>query len=136
MALAGMPIDQPSWRISLEDPRDPERVLAVLIVDQGAVATSTITKRHWYVGDQLRHHIIDPRTGKSCIPAWMSMTVITEKATYAEAFAKALLIAGPQEALEICAGVPGLRWIGISQDGSLWGSQESKELIDVSAQRS
>ena len=131
MALTGFPEGQPGWKISLEDPRDSNRVLAVLTVGPGAVATSSVTKRHWLVGDQPRNHIIDPRTGLSIQPAWLSVTVVTEKATHAEAFAKAFLISNPEEAPGMAAREPGLRWLAVRPDGSIWGTLDSKELMDV-----
>lgn len=45
----------PAWRIGIEDPHDPRRVLAVVPVHDGAVATSGLAHRG--------AHIIDARTG-------------------------------------------------------------------------
>jgi thiamine biosynthesis lipoprotein len=45
----------PAWRIGIEDPHDPQRVVAVVPVRNGAVATSGRVHR----GD----HIVDARTG-------------------------------------------------------------------------
>ena len=47
--------DSPDWRIGIEDPRDPSRVVAVVPVRTGAVATSGRAHR----GD----HVVDARTG-------------------------------------------------------------------------
>ena len=131
MVMFGLPHRQPGWQVSLEDPRDPQKVLAALNVGPGALATSSVTRRQWRVGDQLRHHIIDPRSGQPCEPTWLSVTVFAPKATHAEAFAKALLIASQQEAPRLAAQLPGLRWMAVSPDGSLWGTQESEDLIHV-----
>jgi thiamine biosynthesis lipoprotein len=43
------------WRVGVEDPRDPSRVLAVVPVRNGGVATSGSTHRG--------HHIVDARSG-------------------------------------------------------------------------
>jgi thiamine biosynthesis lipoprotein len=128
-AICGFPEEQPNWQISLEDPRDPQQILAILRTGPGALATSSVTKRKWIQGNQTRHHIIDPRIGQPAEPSWLSVTVWTQKATYAEAFAKALLIAAPLEGPALAARVPGLRFIAVDTDGSLWGPSESKEMI-------
>lgn len=131
MAIIGRPAGEDFWQISLEDPRDSEQVLAILKVGPGAVATSTITKRHWLQGDQSRNHIIDPRVGFSIDPEWLSVTVYSSKASVAEAFAKTILIAGPEQGLELAARVEGLTFIAVEPDGSLWGTPQSKEIVYV-----
>jgi len=47
--------DREPWRVGIEDPLDPNRVLAVVPVRRGAVATSG----HAHRG----RHVVDPRTG-------------------------------------------------------------------------
>ena len=59
----------------------------------------------------------------------MSVSVWMERASCAEAFAKALLVAAPQEATALAARIPGLRFIAVENDGSLWGLHNSKEMI-------
>jgi len=131
MVFVGVPASQTTWRVSLEDPRDEQCMLAVLHVGAGSLATSTITRRRWMQGNQPRHHIIDPRTGAPAEINWLSISVYTEKATYAEAFAKALLIAGPTGAAGLATRLPNLNFIAVRQDGSLVGTPASKELIYV-----
>ncbi len=120
-----------AWQIALEDPRAPDQVLAILNVGPGALATSTVTRRRWQQGDQLRHHIIDPRDGLPARSSWLSVTVFTEKATDAEALAKALLIADPRSGALLAGRVAGLRFVAVQSDGTLWGTAASQEIIDV-----
>ena len=47
--------DSPDWRIGIEDPHDPTRVVAVVPVRTGAVATSGLAHRGG--------HVVDARTG-------------------------------------------------------------------------
>jgi thiamine biosynthesis lipoprotein len=130
MFLIGLPEAEGIWRITLEDPCDSTRALAVLRVPGGAVATSSVTRRRWMHGAQSRHHIIDPRSGEPASTEWLSMTVIAGHAAQAEAFAKALLIAGPAHAQAIADRAGGIDFVGVRRDGSLWGSRNSKELIE------
>ena len=59
------------------------------------------------------------------------MTVYTEKATYAEAFAKALLIAGPDRAWDLAERVEDLQFVAVQKDGGLVGNSDILELNDV-----
>jgi FAD:protein FMN transferase len=119
------------WRVALEDPRDPRQTLAVLRVGPGALVTSSLTRRRWTQRGQPRHHIIDPRTGQPAEPPWLSVTVFAPRAAVAEAFAKAILLAGWDGALTLAQRVPNLRFIAVNPDGGLWGTPESMEMIDV-----
>ena len=59
----------------------------------GAVCTSTSTKRRWMTADGERHHIIDPRGGRSTVGVrWVS--VIAARATQAEVLTKAVFVSG------------------------------------------
>ncbi len=122
--LIGLPEGLKQWPVALEDPLQTENILTTLNVDPGAVATSTVTKRVWQQAGKNRHHIIDPRTGEPAVSDWISVTVIAPHACEAEVFAKALLIAGPQEAEGIIrrSGVP-LSFLAVDQELKIWGNQ-------------
>jgi FAD:protein FMN transferase len=129
MFMVGYPDGLEQWPIVLEDPLQPDTTLTSFRVDPGAVATSSITKRTWRQAGMSRHHIIDPRTGKPALSNWISVTVIAPHAHQAEVFAKALLIAGPQEAQEIArnSGIE-FSYLAVDQEKKIWGNQESIEV--------
>ncbi|MET3803253.1 thiamine biosynthesis lipoprotein [Nakamurella sp. UYEF19] len=80
---------RPAWRIGIEDPADPARVLAVVPIRNGAVATSGTAHRG--------SHLIDPRTGGA--PAGVaSVTVITDSLTWADIDATAAYVHGANAA--------------------------------------
>ncbi len=127
----GLPAGETSWRITLEDPLDAGRGLAVLKVGPGAVATSATTKRRWKQDSKARHHLIDPRTQQPAEGDWISVTVIAPHTPEAEVLAKCLLIGGPQEAERLAATMLGVEFIAIDKNKQLWGSKHSRELLDV-----
>ena len=89
------------WRIGVEDPADPTRVLAVLPVFTGAVATSGTAHRGL--------HLVDARTGRP--PAGVaSVTVVAGSLTWADIDATAAYAQGAQAAqwLETRPGRSGL----------------------------
>jgi thiamine biosynthesis lipoprotein len=88
------------WTVRVADPWDPEGWLAEVELRgrRRAVATSSTLRRRWRVGGEVRHHLIDPRTGRPAEGPVVQATVWAESATAADVLAKALLLAGPEGA--------------------------------------
>jgi len=128
MALLGLPTGEPAWEISLEDPLDPEEVMAIMKVPAGGLATSTVTRRQWQQDGQPRHHIIDPRSGEPANTHWLSVTVHAPSAVAAEVFAKALLIAGPAEVQTLLSRVSGLQYSAVDRYGVINGNLKVTEI--------
>lgn len=61
---------------------------------RGALATSGISRRRWYQGGMLRHHLLDPRSGLPVQNEIWSVTVAAERCEQAEVAAKAALLLG------------------------------------------
>jgi thiamine biosynthesis lipoprotein len=132
MFLIGRPSEEPFWRLTVEDPLDARRALAVLRVgSETAIATSSVTRRRWMQDGKPRHHLIDPRTGEPARSDWRSVTVIADRMTRAEALAKALLIDQGRTSGRMIDREPAAIFIAVDEHGSLWGSPGSKELLDV-----
>lgn len=99
-----------SWSIGVADPRNPGFDLAVLdlggsaIADQFGVATSGTSVHRWVVQGEARHHLIDPRTGRSAVTDVVQATVVAGSARVAEALAKTAVILGSQRGLQFLAG--------------------------------
>lgn len=103
--------DGDGWVVAVEDPRDPGRELARLGLASGAVATSSRLARMWTRADGgLAHHLIDPATGRPSTAGALAVTVAAGEGWWAEAAAKAALLAGPAEGTAMLdqAGIPGL----------------------------
>ena len=84
--------DRP-WRIGIEDPHDPRRILATVPLRDGAVATSGTAHRG--------AHLVDARTGRAPVGV-ASVTVIDRSLTRADVDATAAYARGPDAA----------RWLG------------------------
>ncbi|MCE3553267.1 FAD:protein FMN transferase [Pseudonocardia sp. RS11V-5] len=81
--------DDAPWRIGVEDPRDPGRLVAVIPIRTGAVATSGAAHR--------AAHVVDARTGLP--PSGLgSVTVIAPSLTVADVDATAAYALGPDAA--------------------------------------
>ena len=129
MFMIGLPENQSSWQVDLENPLDPEQNVAVLNVGPGAIATSSIVKRSWMQDQHHRHHLIDPRSGKPAETDWLSVTVIAPHAAKAEVFAKVLLIGGKSAAASLTARHIDIYVIAVDHHGLLWGSNNIQEVL-------
>ncbi len=129
MFLIGQPQGQAVWEVVLEDPLDPSRDLMTLLVEGGAVATSSVTKRTWNQEGMKRHHIINPHTGGPAESPWLSVTVFAPKAVLAETFAKAILIAGPNQSQSLLDDHPEISFLAVDAEGYIWTSPTEKERI-------
>ena len=102
LAVRGNGPDGDGWTASVEDPSDPTRSLAVLQMWESSCATSSTGRRHWVQDGQLRHHLIDPRTGRPSASGLRSVTVIADSTVDAEVWSKSLLIAGDDVIADNC----------------------------------
>jgi thiamine biosynthesis lipoprotein len=98
MFLEGHPGEgKRKWTVEVLDPVTLEGNLAALSVRDQAVATSAITRRRWQVGGQVRHHLIDPRTGQPVDNGLAAVTVVAPTTQLADVLAKTALILGLEE---------------------------------------
>ncbi len=87
------------WLVGVEDPaaQDPAAAepLAVVTVEAGAVATSSVRVRNWVGPDGTAvHHLVDPRTGEPAHTGLIAVTVAAADPAWAEVWSKALFLAG------------------------------------------
>jgi FAD:protein FMN transferase len=74
--------------------------VVTLGLERGALATSGSDRRRWVRGGEERHHLIDPRTGRSAESDVLRVTVFADDAVEAEVLAKLLFLTGADEATE------------------------------------
>jgi thiamine biosynthesis lipoprotein len=101
--------------VAVEHPASPEPV-ALLGVQDGAVATSTTLRRRWSAGGQPRHHLIDPWTGAPSTSDLTLAAVVAAEGWAAEVLAKAVLLRGSERAFELVAGL-GADALTVDRDG-------------------
>jgi thiamine biosynthesis lipoprotein len=105
------------WAVAVADPNDPDRVIDTLALDRGAVASTWRTQRTWTVDGDVRHHLIDPRTGSPASTGLAGVTVISGHGWLAEVLAKAAFLAGREHAGPLLTA-NGASAIAVDDDGS------------------
>jgi thiamine biosynthesis lipoprotein len=93
LAVLGLPPDERQWSIAVPGRNCHWRIPLVA----GAVATSGIAKRHWTQGGEVRHHLLDPRTGLPAQTGLWSVTVAAGRCAQAEVAAKVAFVLGRRE---------------------------------------
>lgn len=103
IVMAGLPGNDDSWRIAVEDERSPsdhtrEQLIVRLDPAEGphAIATSSTLYRRWAGGT--RHHVMDPRTGLEASTELVQATVWCGAGWLAEISATAALLMPAEQA--------------------------------------
>ena len=90
----GQKPDGSDWVIGIADPLQPDNSVGELRVGETAVVTSGSYQRNFTVRGKTYHHIIDPSTGYPAESGLLSVTVLCEDGTIADALSTALFITG------------------------------------------
>lgn len=90
-----------AWSVGIQNPSNPENVKVAIQLNAGeSIVTSGTYQRYFEWQGQRYSHIINPNTGHPA-QGFASVTVLHADATTADAAATALLIAGPDNWLQI-----------------------------------
>ena len=88
------------WAVALEQPETGRRAVhGVIELEDVAVATSGDYRRYLAVGEARLAHSMDPRSAAPVNNSVASVTVLASSCMHADAWATALLVAGPGEGL-------------------------------------
>lgn len=86
------------WRIGVVDPEADaaggDRPVRTVALRDRALCTSGDYRNSLAGGAALRHHVFDPRTGRSAVSGVASASLLADSAAVADAFATAMLVLG------------------------------------------
>ncbi len=95
IVLGGSGPDGGPWSVGIEDPSGSGEHVAVIALEAGAVATSSVVVNRWRAPDgRLVHHLIDPATGEPGGSGLLAVTVTAADPAWAEVWSKTLFLAG------------------------------------------
>jgi thiamine biosynthesis lipoprotein len=117
--------DNKSWRIALERPLPGEQVLHKVVTmpkDLPFAVMTSGTYRHYFDENGVRYsHILDARNGRPITHDLVSVTVIHQNPTIADAWSTALLCLGQHE---------GLKAANTNNIAAFFIQQQGNELIE------
>ena len=102
LRAVGSHVDGRPWRVAMEGPgeTEPGTFGTIDLVDE-AIATSGDFRDYYEYMGVLYAHIIDPRTGFPIRYRGFSVSVVHPDATFADAWATALTVLGPEDGFEL-----------------------------------
>lgn len=117
LKAGGMKFGQP-WTIGIQDPRNPEKIMARISISDAAVATSGDYEKFFIHGDRRYHHILNPRNG---FPAegCQSVTILCKDGMTADALATAVFVLGPEKGYSLCQKMEGVDCLIVDKGGKI-----------------
>ncbi|MDQ3263743.1 MAG: FAD:protein FMN transferase [Myxococcota bacterium] len=90
------------FRVGIEEPDPRQRTLRLAVaLDDRALASSGNYRNHFTRGGRRYAHTLDPRTGRPVQHPLQAVSVLHDRCGAADAWATALLAAGPEQAWEL-----------------------------------
>jgi thiamine biosynthesis lipoprotein len=113
--LAGAAPRGDSWRVGIEHDLIPGLAATIPLRD-GAVATSTTTRRVWQTAAGPRHHLLDPASGQPSTTGTVAVSVVAAEGWLAEVLTKVVVVDDLPSALRVVTAV-GAEAIVLTADG-------------------
>lgn len=102
VSALGRKPDGTKWRFAIRDPEDENGYLGILNIENKAVITSGGYERFFEEDGVTYHHIIDPSTGYPADNGLVSVTIVSEDGTLADALSTSLYVMGTEKAITYC----------------------------------
>lgn len=116
-ATLGRRDDGEPWTLAVRDPRDARKAVHLLAADSRALATSG-DYATTFSADFSRHHIFDPKTGKS--PQELaSVSVLAPTGMQADALSTAFMVMGAEASLQLARSLERVDLLCIAKSGAV-----------------
>ena len=106
----------PGRQVGIVDPQQENQLLASIPLTDAAAATSGQYEKYLTIQGRRYGHILDPRTGWP-VPPGLSVTVVSDRATLADALATAAVVLGPEAGLALLEKTDGVEGVLAVSDG-------------------
>ncbi len=106
------------WWTGIRDPRDPDRVVVRLPLQDEAVSTSGDYERYFESAGLRFHHILDPASGLP-VGGLRSVTVIGPDAVLTDALSTTLFVLGVEQGMALIGQLPAYEAVLIDHEGRM-----------------
>ncbi|MGX5201657.1 FAD:protein FMN transferase [Aliikangiella sp. IMCC44632] len=111
------------WYIGIKHPRNPDKLLANMPLENVALSTSGDYERFFELEGKRYHHIIDPKTGDSAREI-QSATIIADDSITADALSTSVFVLGVKEGMALVNAMPNVSAIIVNNKGKLLLSKD------------
>ena len=119
------------WTVAIQDPNNTANWVGTVKVGETAVVTSGSYQRFFEYDGNTYHHIINPQSGNPVTNSLLSVTIICEDGTMADALSTAMFVLGETRALNYWRQYGGFEMIMINKSNQIICT---KGLIDTFSQ--
>lgn len=120
------------YRIGIRDPLGSAGDVAATITVAGtSVVTSGGYERYFESGGKIYHHILDPKTGYPADNGLLSVTVVCENSTKADALSTALFVMGLEKGMKYVQAEDDIEAVFIMQDRKIYITNGLKGNIEA-----
>lgn len=132
-AVGGKP-DGADWNVGLQDPvKSRGSQLGTVKINNETIDSSGVYER-FFMEDGVRyHHILDPRTGYPTQNGLMSITIVSDNATDADALSTAAFVMGLKDGMAYIEKQPGIEAFFILDDNSIHATSGLKDRINLTS---
>ena len=118
------------WKIGIQDPREADKVYAVLNLRDQVAVTSGDFQRFFEVNGKRYHHLLDPKTGKPA-EKLMSVTVVAKNSTIADILSSAFFVLGLEKSNAYLEQHSDIQAVFVTPDKKIICSPGLKHIIEL-----
>ena len=106
------------WTVGIRDPRQRDKVIAVVPLSNAAISTSGDYERYFEAEGVRYHHIIHPRSGQPASGV-RSVTAVGADSTTIDALSTSIFVMGVKNGLALVESLPGVEAVVVDADGKI-----------------
>ncbi len=129
MQLFGLKPDGSLWNIAIQDPKDESKTIGIIPSTDCSIITSGSYQRYFEQSGYIYHHILDPHTGYPADSGLVSVTVIADDGTYADALSTGLFVTGLEKAIEIWKEYQDFEAVFVTEDNYIYITEGLKDIF-------
>lgn len=122
------------WKTAVQNPLDANDYVGLLEVSDTCIVTSGGYQRYFEQNGKQYHHIIDPATGWPAESGLLSVTIVCESGTKADALSTALYVMGLDDALKYWKTQNDFDAIFVTTDGEVVATEGLKDSFQFEGQ--
>jgi thiamine biosynthesis lipoprotein len=106
------------WQVGVQHPRDPNRILTAVALNNCSISTSGDYENFYLKNGRRRGHIIDPRTGAP-VSLMQSVSVIAPDGATSDLLDTPLFVLGPEQGMAVARRLKGIEVLMVAEGGQV-----------------